>query len=401
MPNHRPRRPEQQHTGREPEPAPLAYFATAAKGTEGLLRDELRRLGIRPVRGDRGGVHFGGDLADAFKVCLHSRLAIRVLEWRGSQLVRDGDELYRFVYSVPLEDVLSPTLSLAVSASVRSSRLTHSQFVAQKVKDAVVDQQRRLTGQRSDVDLKHPDVRLQLHLVKDRATLYVDLAGESLHRRGYRTDDSIAPIKETLAAALVLWSGWDGCCPLVDPCCGSGTIAIEAAMMAANMAPGLSRRSFGLEHHVRMDQSWRQKFAEIRTLARQAITLDRARVVSGSDIDLAAISAAQTAANDMGLPLRFARRDATQLTPPKGEGWVVTNPPYGIRLSGGESFVERLGQSLARFQDQQVVLISPDPAWRTALGVAPEREHTLFNGDIECRAYHWSLHGDATTRLRP
>jgi putative N6-adenine-specific DNA methylase len=369
----------------------LPYFATAAKGTEGLLRDELRSLGIRPLQGDRGGVHFGGDLSTAFRVCLHSRIAIRVLEWRGAAEVRSGDELYQFVRSLAFDDVLTPLLSLAVSANVRSSRLTHSQFVAQRVKDAIVDQQRTRSARRSDVDLKNPDVRIQIHLAKDIATLYVDLAGESLHRRGYRLHESPAPLKESLAAALLRWSGWNGQSPLLDPCCGSGTIALEAAMAAANWAPGLRRVSFGLEHHARIDETWRQKFAEQRAAAQQSVSLERAAVVCGSDIDVQCLNAAQDVAQQLNLPVRFSRRDVFQLDPPAVGTTIVTNPPYGIRLQGGESFVRRMGESLTRFAGCSIIVLSPDPTWRTALGTAPAREHTLFNGDIECRVYRWDL----------
>jgi putative N6-adenine-specific DNA methylase len=387
-------RPPHQHRGPVQPSTPtrevLPYFATAAKGTEGLLRDELRSLGIRPLQGDRGGVHFGGDLATAFRVCLQSRIAIRVLEWRGAAEVRSGDDLYRFVRNLAFDDVLTPLLTLAVSANVRSSHLTHSQFVAQRVKDAIVDQQ-RARGARSNVDLQNPDVRIQLHLAKDVATLYVDLAGESLHRRGYRLHESPAPLKESLAAALLRWSGWNGQSPLLDPCCGSGTIALEASMAAANWAPGLRRASFGLEHHARIDETWRQQFAEQRAAAQQAVTLERAAVVSGSDIDVAALGAAQEVAQQLKLPTRFARRDVFQHEPPAAGTTVVTNPPYGIRLQGGESFVRRMSDSLRRFTGCSIIVLSPDPTWRTALGVAPEREHTLFNGDIECRVYRWML----------
>lgn len=371
--------------------APLPYFATAAKGTEGLLREELRALGIRPLQGDRGGVHFGGDLSSAFRVCLQSRIAIRVLERRAAGEVRSGDDLYRFVRHLSFDDVLTPMMSLAVSASVRSSHLTHTQFVAQRVKDAIVDQQRARGTQRSNVDLHNPDVRLYLHLAKDLATLYVDLAGESLHRRGYRLQDSVAPLKESLAAALLLWSKWSKTSSLLDPCCGSGTIAMEAAMIAADWAPGLRRRSFSLEHHVRIDETWRVRFAEVRSTATHALDCGRASVVSGSDIDLGAVRAAQDAAEALGLAVQFARRDVFNLPPPPPGTTIITNPPYGIRLQGGESFVRRMGEALGRFTGCRVVVLSPDATWRNALGQSPHREHTLFNGDIECRAYGWDL----------
>jgi len=387
-PNHRGHHQPSSDSSKKP---PLPYFATAAKGTEGLLREELRSLGIRPLQGARGGVHFGGDLAAALHVCLQSRIAIRVLEFRGASHVRSGDDLYRFVRRLSFDDVLTPLMSLAVSASVRSSQLTHSQFVAQRVKDAVVDQQRTRSGQRSNVDLRNPDLRLYVHLANDEATLYVDLAGESLHRRGYRSQSSVAPLKESLAAAILRWSRWNGTDSLLDPCCGSGTIAMEAGLTAANWAPGLQRQSFSLEPHVRIDDSWRERFAEQRATAKAAIARARAAVVCGSDIDVAAIGGAQQAAQDLDLPVRFARRDVLSLPAPTPGTTIVTNPPYGVRLQGGEAFVRRMGEALRRFEGCNVVVLSPDPTWRTAMGLSPHREHTVFNGDIECRAYAWDL----------
>ena len=166
---------------------------------------------------------------------------------------------------------------------------------------------------------------------------------------------------------------------------------MEAAMMAAHWAPGLQRTSFSLEHHVRINDTWREQFAEQRALASDAIDRQRAELVSGSDIDVNAVSSAQDVAQELGLPLRFSRRDILNLTPPASAATLVTNPPYGIRLQGGESLVRRMAESLKHFAACKLVVLSPDPTWRTALGNVPHREHTLFNGDIECRVYGWAL----------
>ncbi len=377
--------------GNPQNPPPLPYFATAAKGTEGLLREELRALNIRPIRGDRGGVHFGGQLVDAFRVCLHSRVAMRVLELRGQATVTDGDQLYDFVGSLRLEDVIEPRLTLAVSATVNSSRLTHSQFVSRRVKDAIVDWQRQYRHARSDVDARDPDVHFVIHVVKDCASFYVDLAGEPLHRRGYRPSNVEAPLKESLAAALVQLSRWDRESPLLDPCCGSGTIALEAAMMACNMAPGLSRARFGLERHARIDAQLRREFADHRQLARDAIVAERAELVQGSDIDIDALQLAKQATHRLKLNLQFARKDVVQLQPPTRALTVVTNPPYGVRLDGGEELARRIGAALRNFGECKVVVLSPDPVWLSCMGVRPQLEHTLFNGNIECRAFGWQL----------
>jgi putative N6-adenine-specific DNA methylase len=369
----------------------LPYFATAAKGTEGLLRDELRGLSLRPVLGDRGGVHFGGNLSDAFRACMHSRIAMRVLEFRDQATVTDSDQLYDFVNSLSFDDVLDRHLTLAVSATVQSSRMTHSQFVARRVKDAIVDRQRSVGHTRSNVDPKHPDVHIYVHLSKDRATVYVDLAGEALHRRGYRVSGSQAPLKETLASALVQLSRWDRASPLLDPCCGSGTIALEAALLAANWAPGLARSEFGLERHVRVDNALRNTFEAIREEARRAISAERAEIVKGCDIDVTAIAAAQNAAGNLQLPVRFSRQDVLNLMPASDQGTIVTNPPYGVRLEGGQYLATRIGRSLSKFIGHRIVVLTPDPVWLTAVGQPPNLEHTLYNGDIECRALGWQL----------
>jgi 23S rRNA G2445 N2-methylase RlmL len=372
------------------DPGPLPYFATAAKGTEGLLREELRALNLRPIRGDRGGVHFGGELIDAFRVCLHSRIAMRVLEYRGQAMVTDSEQLYEFVNGLAFDDVLEPRLTLAVSANVNSSRLTHSQFVSRRVKDAIVDRQRRLHHVRSHVDARNPDVHFVVHLAKNRASVYVDLAGEPLHRRGYRSPKAEAPLKETLASALLQWSRWDRESPLLDPCCGSGTIVLEAAMLAANIAPGLGRGRFGLERHVRVDLPMRRTLEGVREAARSAVVKECAGVVQGSDIDIDALSLAKEAARRLDLRVRFSRQDILNRQP-EGPMTIVTNPSYGVRLEGGQALASRIGQSLRRFIGSKIVVLSPDPIWLSAMGVPPAMEHTLFNGNIECRAFGWQF----------
>jgi 23S rRNA (guanine2445-N2)-methyltransferase / 23S rRNA (guanine2069-N7)-methyltransferase len=207
----------------------MDFFATAAKGTEPALRDELRELRMHGVRADRGGVHFAGELEDGARACLHSRVAVRVLAWRGAFDVRGEAELYAAMRSLEWRHFLSQKHTLAVKATCRSSKMTHSQFIAQRSKDAIVDQLREDLGTRPNVSLEDPDVLVVVHLVSDRADVYVDLAGEPLHRRGWRTRIGEAPLKETLAAAMLRLAGWDKKKPLVDPMCGAGTIAIEAA----------------------------------------------------------------------------------------------------------------------------------------------------------------------------
>ncbi len=366
------------------------YFATAAKGTEGLLRDELRSLGIPQVRGDRGGVHFGGSLLDAFRVCLYSRIAVRVLEHRATVPARSEGELYDELRALDLSDVLEPSRTFAVSATLRSSALTHSQFVSRRIKDAVVDSQRERHGRRSDVDAHDPDVQLQAHLVKDELTLYVDLSGVPLHRRGYRPESAPAPLKETLAAALLRLGRYDGTEPFFDPLCGSGTLAVEAALIAHNRAPGSLRTGFGLERFARVSPGDRRSFQLLREQARAEERVPSAPIV-GADIELDALELTRTSARRAGVEVTLARRDVLRTDPPELPGLVVTNPPYGVRMDGGVDFEQRLGEKLATYQGQRVLVITATPQILQGFGRAPDLEHQLFNGDIDCRAFGWNL----------
>src|SRR5689334_19547762 len=192
----------------EKKPA-ARLFATAARGTEGALRDELKELGFRGVRADRGGVHFDGGLEEGARACLWLRTALRVLYRLSAFAAPDGGALYQGVRAIDWTPTLTPRHTLAIRAVCRDSQLTHSQFIAQKAKDAIVDQIRDRTGSRPSVDLDDPDVMLFVHVVKDWATVYLDVSGESLHRRGYRTSRLEAPLKENLAAAILRLSGWD------------------------------------------------------------------------------------------------------------------------------------------------------------------------------------------------
>jgi putative N6-adenine-specific DNA methylase len=242
----------------------LRFFATAAKGTEPALRDELRELRLPRVRADRGGVHFEGALEDAARACLWSRVALRVLLEAHTFDAPSGDALYEGVRSIDWTAWLTARTTLAVRATCRSSTLTHSQFVAQRTKDAVVDQLRDRLGARPSVDKEDPDVLLAVHVARDRATLYLDVGGASLHKRGWRARSGEAPLRETLAAAVVRLSGWDRESTLVDPMCGAGTIAIEAAAWAGRVAPGLGRAQFGVERWARHDSPMRAIMARLR-----------------------------------------------------------------------------------------------------------------------------------------
>lgn len=368
----------------------MDFFATAAKGTEGALRDELRELGLRGVRADRGGVHFAGPLADGFRACLCARVAVRVLAPLGPAFTaRDAAGLYAGVRAIDWTLYLTPDRTLAVGATSRTSALSHTQFIAQKTKDAVVDQLRDRLGARPSVDPGDPDVRIFVHLARDQAQVYLDLSGEPLHRRGYRTDAAPAPLKETLAAAILRLAGWDRARPLLDPMCGSGTFAIEGALWSRGIAPGLARRRFGFERWASHDASARAAFEALREAAQEAVRLEGPKIVA-SDASEAAVAATRANARAAGVRFTVVRRDVSEIAPSEPPGLVVVNPPYGERLAGDDALYRAMTAAFARLPGHQVAILAGSPAIERA--VPPRhRAHTLFNGPIECRLLTYTV----------
>jgi len=364
-------------TSQRPQPR---FFATAAKGTEPLLRDELNELGLSPVRADRGGVHFGAAPRDAYRACLWSRIAQRVLEPLADFACPDEDALYAGVAGIDWQRVLDAERTLAVRAACRSSRLTHTQYIAQRSKDAVVDQLRERLGKRPSVDRQAPDVQLFVHLVKDRATVYLDYSGDSLHEHGYRKQQGAAPIKETLAAALVRYSGWDRASPFVDPMCGSGTLLLEAGLWAAERAPGLDRPSFGFERWADFDAAAAQSLKELREEA-QSLARPLELSLIGSDTDAQALEAARANAELAGLRVHLRLAPLTSAVPSAPRGALVINPPYGERLSRSSELGSQLALALRRFEDYQRALILPRGF---ELPLKADKFLLVYNGAIEC-----------------
>jgi 23S rRNA (guanine2445-N2)-methyltransferase len=359
-------------------------FATAARGTEGALRDELRELGFRSVRAERGGVHFGGELAEGARACLELRTAIRVLYRLETFPAPDGAALYEGVRSIDWRPYLTAQHTLSVRSVCRDSRLSHSQFVAQKTKDAIVDQLRELCGERPSVDRADPDLTLFVHVVRDVSTVYLDLSGESLHRRGYRAQAMDAPLKESLAAAILRLSGWDREQPLVDPMCGSGTIPIEAALWARRIAPGLLRERFGLERWACHDESQRRGMVDLREAAFARI-LPASPPIFGSDIDPAAIAVASENARVAGVKVIWSQKSVADLAPLSPPGLVVTNPPYGERLAGGDELFAAMATAMLGLGGHRIAILAGSPAIARAFHHDAAKSLAVYNGDIECR----------------
>ncbi len=360
----------------------MQLFASCAQGTETALRDELFELRFEGVRAARGGVHFTGSRREAARACLWSRVAMRVLEPVAEFECDSEDALYAGVAEIDLSEVLTPRHTLSVSAACRTSRLTHTQYIAQRTKDAIVDRQRESQGARSDVDRKDPDVHVFVHLVRDRATLYLDHAGAPLHLRGYRVAAGEAPLKETLAAAVLRLSGFDPELGVLDPMCGSGTFLIEAALWAAGRAPGILRERFGFERWASYDASEQQAMRELREGAKG----DPARAQApclGSDVDPEVLEIAAKNAARAGVRVELSKLSIAEARPAFAAGLMLANPPYGERLDADRELPRKLARLIDRFPDHRVgILLSEDQG----LGRTRRKPHlfSLFNGDLPC-----------------
>jgi putative N6-adenine-specific DNA methylase len=397
----------------------MRFFATCAKGTEGALRRELAALRLAAVRGERGGVSFEGPLEAGMRACLHARTAMRVLLELARFPAPDADALYEGARAVAWEEWLTAKTTLAVEATLSSSGITHSGYAALKVKDAAVDVLRDRLGARPDVDPKDPDVRIVLHVARDQAALSLDLAGAPLHRRGYRAAMTEAPLKETLAAAVLLLGDVAPELPFVDPMAGSGTLAIEHALRARRIAPGLSR-PFGFQrwpaYRGGPQSSWDRMKAEARAAA-----LARAPApIVARDGHPKAIQALRRNADAAGVlgDLEIAQADARDLAPLAAEGTLVSNPPYGERLGGIRQareeraggprrerppadarvaekklagFYRGLAEMLVRHSGWTAVLLSGNPLLERTLPLRPEIDHRLWNGPIEAHLLRYRI----------
>ena len=364
------------------------FFATCAPGVEPVLHEEARALGLAKLERQVGGVHFEGPLADAWRANLELRTAVRVLLRVARFHATNADELRAGAGAADWARFLAPNGSLAVRASSTSSALDHTLFISQCVKDAIADRFRASHGERPSVDKEDPDLLVHAHLVRDRCTLLADTSGESLHKRGWRRHQGRAPLAETLAAAIVLFSGWDQRAPLLDPFCGSGTLLVEAGLLAASMAPGLLRGRFGFERWPGHDaRAW----TALVERARARIRVPPKLHLVGSDVERAAVEGARENLCAAGLEERaeLAVADARDFAPKRGwNAWIVTNPPYGERVGEVrelEPLYRRFGQVLREHcGGYHLALLSGNPRLRDALGLDPERVTALHNGGIAC-----------------
>ncbi len=380
---------------------------TTAHKLEGLLRDEAHALGLADAKETRGAVHGNAALDTIYRLLLGSRLASRVLLPLTEVPADDADDLYNALRAFPWEDHARFPLSLAVQCHGRSAGIRHTRFGAQRVKDAIADRARSM-GTSVTVETQQPDIQISVRLRHERAQIALDLAGESLHRRGYRQDGVEAPLKEPLAAAILLRAGWGTrSAPnevLFDPCCGSGTLLAEGAMMAAHVAPRLARERFALTGWAQ-DDAARWQACRDRLAAEVIDDPERLPWIRGHDRDPAAVRATQANLERLGVACRYridvADIDADQPPWPTGPGMMVTNPPYGHRTtpnSGAQPLYRRLGErARAELGGWRIAVLSDRSAHLAALGLRSERIYRLLNGQLYCQLGVYTIHSESVS----
>lgn len=390
------------------------YFSSCPKGIEGLLASELADLGASGIRETIAGVYFDGSLETAYRVCLWSRLANKVLLPLASFTVKSQEDLYDGVRALPWQEHLSPSGTLLVDFIGSSDAIRNTQFGAVKIKDAIVDCLRDFSGERPSIAKRDPDLRINARLSKDKLVISIDLSGDSLHRRGYRVKQGSAPMKENLAAGILLRAGWPAIAAeggaLLDPMCGSGTLLIEAALMAADIAPGLGRVSFGFErwlnHRNDIWLSLREEAIERRRLG-LAKPLPEIR---GYDADVRVIRAAEEniVSAELDHWLRVTRKELAEFKKPTHTpiefGLVVCNPPYGERLGEVDSLkllYAHLGERLRNeFQGWRAAIFTGNPDLGKQMGLRAEKKYKLFNGTIPSELLLFDIATEAYVQSR-
>jgi putative N6-adenine-specific DNA methylase len=369
------------------------FFASCPRGLELVLADELRALKAEKVHAVGGGVQFAGDFSLCYRVNLESRIASRVLWQLTSGKYQSESDLYRASYALDWTDWFDTRQTIRVDVAATKSPLSSLNFVTLKIKDAICDKMRRLSGKRPNVDTRAPDVPIQAHLTDRDFTLYLDTSGEPLFKRGRRIATGEAPLRENLAAGILRLAGWEPGVPLLDPMCGSATILIEAAQMALEIAPGSGRR-FAFEKFRNFERAiWREMLQ--RSTARQK---SKTRLpIYGSDRSADVLKAARANLSVTGLAevVSIQKADLLNLSAPAKEGIIVTNPPYGVRLGEQQELAEfypKLGDVLKKqFSGWRAYLLSADMRLPKLIRLAVSKRTPLYNGALDCRLFEYKM----------
>jgi len=374
----------------------LSFIAKTITGLEQVLADELQKLGARDIELLNRAVRFTGDLGTLYKANLSLHTALRILVPVLQFEVFDDNSLYEEVKNIPWEDYLDADDSLAIDTVLSTDRFNHSQFVSQKAKDAIVDRFREKYGKRPDVDLKAPVLRINLHISNTTCSVSFDSSGDSLHKRGYRDQTNLAPMNEVLAAGLVQLTGWDKRRTLIDPMCGSGTILIEAALLAANIPPGYYRTNYGF-------MSWKKYLSFDETLWNTIYEAAIAKIHSG-DVKILGGEISHHVARKAKENVKLARvedivhvreGDMADFDAPEGGGIVIMNPPYGERMDKDnlEELYKSIGDTFKKkFTGYDCWLITSNMEALKFVGLRASRKIQVFNGPLECRFVKYEMY---------
>jgi putative N6-adenine-specific DNA methylase len=371
------------------------HFYIVAKtfqGLEEVLAQEIRGLGVQDIEILNRAVRFKGDLKSLYSANYRLRTALKVLVEVDSFTAKNDFELYQGIQKIDWVRFMEPSMSLAVECVLFSDYFSHSQFIAQRTKDAVVDQFRDRTKKRPSVDRENPDLLISIHIQDTKVTVLLDSSGSSLHRRGYRSQLHQAPVNEVLAAGLLLLAGWNGKGNLVDPMCGSGTFLIEGAMIAMNIPPGTFRPSFGFEKWMNFNPDL---FTEVADQVEENSNF-RHRIV-GSDKAAKSLQLARESIHRSFLDkkIELIHEPIETYTPPAGGGMMITNPPYDERLKVESitGLYRLIGDRMKQhYQGYQVWIFSGNPDAMKSIGLHPAKKIPLLNGSIECSFRRYDIY---------
>ncbi|WP_073214509.1 THUMP domain-containing class I SAM-dependent RNA methyltransferase [Aequorivita viscosa] len=363
-------------------------------GMEELLANELRQLGASSIEIGIRNVSFEGDTGFMYKANLCCRTAIKILKPITGFNIFTEDDLYKKIYDIPWENYMDVKGTLAVNATVFSDVFTHSQYIALKTKDAIVDRFRDRVGERPNVDLDHPTLRINIHIDRNICTVSLDSSGESLHKRGYKTESVLAPINEVLAAGIIMLSGWSGQCDLLDPMCGGGTIMTEAAMIACNIPPNLNREEFGFETWPDFDVDLYEKIEE----AALKKVRDFPHKIYGYDTDSIAVKKSRENIKNANLQdfIEVKQQDFFKSEKEKDSPmFIIFNPPYDERISVNdvEVFYSSIGNTLKRsYPGTQAWMITSNMEALKYVGLRPSKKIKLFNGKLESKLVRYEMY---------
>ncbi|MEM7581558.1 MAG: class I SAM-dependent RNA methyltransferase [Mastigocoleus sp.] len=371
------------------------YFATVARGLEAIAAQELENLGGKSVEAGFCGVEFKGDISLLYRVNLWARLPFRILFKVHQFRCQTPQDLYKGIQTIDWQNYLTPAQTLAVNATGKNEQLNHTHFTALQVKNAIVDQQQKDFDERSDIEVKSPDLRVNVHIRNELCTVSLDSSGSSLHRRGYRPAVGAAPLKESLAAALIQLSEWESEQMFYDPLCGSGTLPIEACLKSLNIAPGLFRESFGFETWRDFDSSLWNKLLE----EAEASQLDKLKAsIWGSDRNEDVIEQAKINARNSGVDtsIWFSQMELSEIAAPADSGVLFCNPPYGERLGKDRdlgAFYKLLGDVLKQqFKGWTAFVLSGNKELSKYIGLKSSQRIAVYNGTLPCQLMKYELY---------